>query len=113
MTTSTYLRFFEESGSDDVALVGARNASLGETFQKLSARGVRVPHGFAVTAQAYRYTLDKAAARDRPHAELAELDPADVTAPACKAKRARQIVYGAGLPGDLAASILDGYRVVP
>jgi len=110
MSTSGYVRFFEEFGIDDVPLVGGKNASLGEMFQKLSGRGVRVPHGFAITAQAYRYMLDKAGAWDRLHAELDELDPADVAALARKGKRAREIVYGAGLPDDLAAEILDAYR---
>ncbi|MGO9651055.1 PEP/pyruvate-binding domain-containing protein, partial [Mycobacterium sp.] len=54
MSTSRYVRFFEEFGIDDVPLVGGKNASLGEMFQKLSGQGVRVPHGFAITAQAYR-----------------------------------------------------------
>ncbi len=110
MNTSTYVRFFEEFGIDDVPLVGGKNASLGEMFQKLSGQGVRVPHGFAITAQAYRYMLDEAGAWDRLHAELDELDPADVAALARKGKRAREIVYGAGLPDDLAAEILDAYR---
>ncbi|HEY5841064.1 MAG TPA: phosphoenolpyruvate synthase, partial [Mycobacterium sp.] len=46
------------------------------------------------------------------HAELDDLDPADVGALARKAKRAREIVYGAGLPDDLAAEILDAYRAL-
>ena len=110
MSTATYVRFFEEFGIEDVPLVGGKNASLGEMFQKLSDQGVRVPHGFAITAQAYRYMLDKAGAWDRLHAELDELDPADVAALARKGKRVREIVYGAGLPDDLAAEILNGYR---
>lgn len=110
MGTSRYIRFFEEFGIDDVALVGGKNASLGEMFQKLSGQGVRVPHGFAITAEAYRYMLDQAGAWDRLHAELDDLEPEDVTALARKGKHAREIVYGAGLPDDLAAEILDAYR---
>ena len=113
MTTSltpTYVRFFEEFGIDDVPSVGGKNASLGEMFQKLSGQGVRIPHGFAVTAEAYRYMLDTAGAWEPLHAELDGLDPADVTALARKAKRAREIVYGAGLPPDLAAEIVAAYR---
>ncbi|BBX82689.1 phosphoenolpyruvate synthase [Mycolicibacterium aubagnense] len=110
MGTSRYIRFFEEFGIDDVPLVGGKNASLGEMFQKLSGQGVRVPHGFAITAEAYRYMLDQAGAWDRLHAELDDLEPQDVTALARKGKRAREIVYGAGLPDDLAAEILDAYR---
>lgn len=110
MGTSGYIRFFEEMGIDDVPLVGGKNASLGEMFQKLSDRGVRVPHGFAITAEAYRYMLDEAGAWDRLHAELDDIDPADVAALARKAKHAREIVYGAGLPDDLAGEILVAYR---
>jgi len=110
MGTSAYVRFFEDFGIDDVPLVGGKNASLGEMFQKLSSQGVRIPHGFAITAAAYRYMLDEAGVWDRLHAELDDLDPDDVAALARKAKRAREIVYGAGLPADLATEILDAYR---
>ncbi|BBZ33024.1 phosphoenolpyruvate synthase [Mycolicibacterium confluentis] len=112
MSRPSYVRFFEDFGIDDVALVGGKNASLGEMFQKLAAHGVRVPHGFAITAAAYRHMLDEADAWERLHAELDDLDPADVAALARKAKRAREIVYGAGLPADLSAEILAGYRAL-
>ena len=110
MSRFTYIRFFEEFGIDDVPLVGGKNASLGEMFQKLSEQGVRVPHGFATTAEAYKHMLDRAGAWGPLHAELDDLDPDDVTALARKGKRAREIVYGAGLPDDLAAEIVDAYR---
>jgi pyruvate,water dikinase len=110
MGSSGYARFFEEFGIADVPLVGGKNASLGEMFQKLSGQGVRVPHGFAITAAAYRHMLDEAGAWDRLHAELDDIDPTDVAALARKAKRAREIVYGAGLPDDLAGEILAAYR---
>jgi pyruvate, water dikinase len=112
MSRLNYIRFFEEIGIDDVPLVGGKNASLGEMFQKLSGQGVRVPHGFATTAEAYRYMLDRAGAWDALHAELDDLDPDDVTALARKGKRAREIVYGAGLPDDLAAEISVAYRML-
>ncbi|MBX7434075.1 phosphoenolpyruvate synthase [Mycobacterium sp. Y57] len=107
---SQYVRFFDEVGIDDVPLVGGKNASLGEMFQKLSEQGVRIPNGFAITADAYRYMLDSAGAWDPLHAELDDIDPVDVTALARKGKRARELVYGAGLPDDLATEILDAYR---
>jgi pyruvate, water dikinase len=112
MSSFTYIRFFEEFGIDDVPLVGGKNASLGEMFQKLSEQGVRVPHGFATTVEAYKHTLDSAGAWDALHAELDDLDPDDVTALARKGKRAREIVYGAGLPDDLAAEIVAAYRML-
>ncbi len=112
MSTSKYVRFFEDFGIDDVPLVGGKNASLGEMFQNLSGQGVRIPHGFAITAAAYRHMLDEAGAWEGLHAALDDIDPDDVAALARKAKRAREIVYGAGLPEDLAAQILAGYRAL-
>jgi len=84
MSTSGYVRFLEEFGIDDVALVGEKNASLDEMFQKLSGEGVRVPHGFAITAKAYCSMLDKAGAWGLLHAQLDGLDPDDVAALARK-----------------------------
>ncbi len=110
MNEPSYVRFFEEFGAGDVALVGGKNASLGEMYRALSGQGVRVPHGFAVTAGAYRHVLDEAGAWGALHEALDDLDPADLTALARAGRRAREIVYGAGLPADLAAEILAGYR---
>jgi pyruvate,water dikinase len=110
MTPPRYVRFFEEFGIEDVPLVGGKNASLGEMYQKLSSEGVRVPNGFAITAEAYRYMLTEAGALEKLHAALDGLDPSDVADLHRRAKLARELVYGAGLPADLAAEILAGYR---
>ena len=48
-----YIRWFEEIGIEDVPLVGGKNASLGEMVRELTAEGIKVPNGFAVTAEAY------------------------------------------------------------
>lgn len=55
--TTQLILWFEEIGLGDVPLVGGMNASLGETYNALSSSGVRVPNGFAVTAEAYRRFL--------------------------------------------------------
>ncbi len=109
-TEPTYVAFFEEFGIDDVARVGGKNASLGEMYQKLSDRGVRVPNGFAITAEAYRYMLEEAGISASLHEALDHLDPDDSADLQRRASRARQLVYGAGLPEDLTAQILAGYR---
>ena len=48
-----YTRWFEEIGTGDVASVGGKNASIGEMVRKLGSRGIKVPTGFATTADAY------------------------------------------------------------
>lgn len=51
---ATSIRWFRDIWLDDVAVVGGKNASLGELYSVLSEQGVRVPNGFALTADAYR-----------------------------------------------------------
>jgi len=112
MTKSKYVRFFEELGIDDVPLVGGKNASLGEMYRNLSSEGVRVPNGFAITAEGYRYMLEAAGASDALRHTLDDLDPADVSDLARRAKRAREIIYGATLPDDLKREIIGGYQLL-
>jgi pyruvate, water dikinase len=105
-----YIRWFSELGAGDVALVGGKNASLGEMFNELGGQGVRVPNGFAVTAEAYRHVLDQGDAWPRLHKALAGLDVRDVDGLARRATAAREIVYGAALPADLVAEISAAYK---
>src|SRR5690242_12951972 len=107
-----FVRWFSEIGLDDVALVGGKNASLGEMYRELAARGIPVPNGFAITADAYRYVLDAAGAWPRLRAVLENLAAADVADLAYHAHAARDVVYGAPLPDDLAAEILTAYRAL-
>jgi pyruvate, water dikinase len=104
-----FIRWFSELGAGDVPLVGGKNASLGEMVNELSGQGVRVPNGFAVTAEAYRHVLDQGDAWPRLHKVLAGLDVRDVDDLARRAKVAREIVYGAALPADLVAEISAAY----
>jgi pyruvate,water dikinase len=57
MAENAHVRWFEDLGNQDVALVGGKNASLGEMIRNLRDEGVRVPGGFATTADAYRVFL--------------------------------------------------------
>ena len=105
-----YVRWFEEIGIDDIPLVGGKNASLGEMYRELSPQGIRVPNGFAVTAEAYRDMLTAAGAWDALHEALDGLDPDDVEDLARRGTRARAIVYGAPMPDALKREILDAYH---
>jgi pyruvate,water dikinase len=100
-----YIRFFGEIGSGDVAQVGGKNASLGEMFRALTPRGVLVPDGFAVTAEAYRDTLAQGGALQALEQALRGIDPANVPDLAARAARARGIVAGARLSRRLAHEI--------
>jgi pyruvate, water dikinase len=107
-----YVRFFKNIGIDDVPSVGGKNASLGEMYRELVPKGVRVPNGFAVTAQAYWYILERAGIKTALRDALDGLDPKDVEDLARRGKRARALVYGAALPEDLQKEILQAYRAL-
>ncbi len=104
-----YIRFFKDIRIEDVPLVGGKNASLGEMYRELSPQGVKVPNGFAITGEAYRYLLDQADAWPALHAALDGLDPTNVTDLAERGARAREIIYSAPLPADLQTEILTAY----
>ncbi|HEX5080367.1 MAG TPA: PEP/pyruvate-binding domain-containing protein, partial [Geminicoccaceae bacterium] len=93
-----YIRWFEELSIDDVPLVGGKNASLGEMYRELTAQGVRVPNGFAITAEAFREALTAAGVWDELHDLLDPLDKRDVKRLGEVAARCRELVYAAGLP---------------
>ncbi|ABM37390.1 phosphoenolpyruvate synthase [Polaromonas naphthalenivorans] len=107
--TQAFIRWFADIGMADVALVGGKNASLGEMVRELGAQGVRVPNGFAVTAGAYRHLLDQSHAWQGLHDALDGLDVADVDDLARRAQRAREIIHSAPLPADMAAEITQAY----
>jgi pyruvate,water dikinase len=104
-----YIRWFSELGAADVPLVGGKNASLGEMYCELGSLGVRVPNGFAITAEAYRDMLDRAGAGPLLHRALDGLDVSDVDDLAKRAHLAREIVYAAPLPPEMAAEIGAAY----
>ena len=104
-----YIRWFKELTIDDIPLVGGKNASLGEMYRELQAQGVKVPNGFAITANAYRALLDQADAWDDLHRILDGMDADDVEDLARRARQARDIVYGAPIPTDLEQEILSAF----
>ncbi|HDO35028.1 MAG TPA: phosphoenolpyruvate synthase [Nitrospirae bacterium] len=106
---ATYIRWFKDIGIDDIPEVGGKNASLGEMYQNLTAEGVRVPNGFAVTASAYRYVLDSNNAWQKLHEALDGLNPDDIKDLQTRGAKAREIVYGCSLPEDLKSEIIAQY----
>lgn len=107
-----YVRTFEQIRASDVAYVGGKNASLGEMYRELRPRGIPVPDGFAVTADAYRDVLTAAGAWEALHEQLDTIDPRDMQDFTRRAQRARDIVLNAPLPQNLIEEILRAYRAL-
>ena len=103
------IRWFEEIGFADLAAVGGKNASLGEMYRALSPLGVKVPNGFAVTADAYRGFLGEAGL-DRPIAAvLQDLDTHDMDNLRSRGRQVRELILAAPLPPALTRAITEAY----
>ncbi len=107
---TVYIRPFAEIGIDDIASVGGKNASLGEMFRTLSPRGVRVPDGFAVTADAYWEFLGRSGLDRRLREILDGLDTRDVEDLGKRGRRARGAILEADLPAELEQAIVAAYE---
>jgi pyruvate,water dikinase len=109
MAQYQYIRQFAELSITDVPIVGGKNASLGEMYQSLTEKGVKIPNGFATTADAYRYYLEHNHLREKISRVLDTLDINDVTALADTGALIRGWIVDAELPPDLCQEITDAY----
>jgi pyruvate,water dikinase len=107
-----YIKFFKELNNKDVPIVGGKNASLGEMYQELVPQGVRVPNGFAVTAEAYWYLLDSADLRGEIKSLLENVDTTDLDVLKVKTKKVRDMIFETPIPTDLKDEIVEAYTIL-
>ncbi len=105
-----FVRWFSDVGLPDVGLVGGKNASLGELIRSLSPLGVRVPDGFAITAEAYRHFLREAGVEEPVRQLIGGLRRDDVQDLVERSARIRALIVSADLPVDLREEALAAYR---
>lgn len=101
--------WFEEIGRIDVGRVGGKNASLGEMVQRLTPKGIRVPPGFATTAEAYWRFVQANNLRERVQILLKEMD-AGKTALADTGKAIRELFLRGDWPENISSAITTAYR---
>jgi pyruvate, water dikinase len=106
---SSYVIPFENLRNTDVPSVGGKNASLGEMISQLSAKGVRVPTGFATTAAAYREFLAQNELDVKINAELDALNADDTQALAICGEKIRNWIMNAEFPAALSVAIAENY----
>lgn len=107
---SALVLWFDELGIEDVPLVGGKNASLGEMYRNLVPKGVPIPNGFAVTAQAYRHLLKDSGAMDKIRAIMEGLDTHDMDNLMERGSRIRSLIRSLEIPADLQSAIVQAYR---
>jgi pyruvate,water dikinase len=105
-----WIRRFEELGLEDLPEVGGKNASLGEMIRELAPMGIRIPGGFATTAEAYRGFLRSSRLEEAIRESLVGLRPQDVADLERRSRDIRELFASAPLPLELEAEILEAYR---
>ncbi len=104
----TYVRSLEDLGRDDAGVVGGKNASLGEMIQRLRGAEVRVPSGFATTADAYWRFLDDNDLRQTIAEEIGKLK-GDRSNLAAVGKAVRDTILQGEMPGAVAEPVRQSY----
>jgi pyruvate,water dikinase len=107
-----WVRMFDEIGMGDVALVGGKNASLGELYCRLTPKGIKVPNGFAITADAYREFLRVNKLTERIPATLSGLDTRNLENLHFRGQAVRSAILESTLPVPLVLSILKAYKAL-
>jgi pyruvate,water dikinase len=105
-----YILWFKEISKEDVPLVGGKNASLGEMFSKLSRKGIQVPNGFAITAEAFRYYLAYNKIDEKLREIFEKFDPKRIESLKDTGEKSRQLILNGKFPPDLEREILENYQ---
>ena len=112
-----HILWFQEVSKEDVGLVGGKNASLGEMFSKLKAQSeklktesINIPNGFATTADAYFYFLERNNLKQKIGEALKDLKVGDIKDLQKKGRVVRELILGVSLPEDLASEIKSAYQ---
>jgi len=101
---------FSKISIEDVPIVGGKNASLGEMYRELKKKGVKVPNGFAVTAYAYDYFIEKAGIKQKIKNILKDLDTHNTRNLMERGKKVRQTILEAEIPEEIIKEIIFSYK---
>ena len=107
---TTWIRWFDDVGMNDVPAVGGKNASLGEMRRALTPLGIRTPDGFATTADAYRAFLRAASLEGVIADALGHLDVDDIDRLQAAGSRLRSAILAAELPASLVQAVSEAYQ---
>ena len=105
-----HIIWFKDLTIGDVPLVGGKNAALGEMISSLVPLGVKVPDGFAITAEAYRYFVSSTGLDKKIAEVLSDLDTSNIKNLQKKGKQIRTLILKSKLPDDLEKEISSAYE---
>ena len=104
-----YIRPFSTISSDDIALVGGKNASLGEMFNGLSKQDINVPDGFAITSDAYWDVIKHNTILEPLKKLITETDVTNIQQLQSNARLARELITNAQIPEKIYSEIIYAY----
>lgn len=107
-----FIKKLDEVGIKDVAEVGGKNASLGEMLQHLTPRGVKIPGGFVVTAESYRYFLEQTGLKKFIKQTFTGLDTKNLKGLSRRGKLIREAIKSAEFPENLKNAIVRAYAEI-
>ena len=102
--------WLDEVGIEDIPIVGGKNASLGEMIKHLSPKGIRIPYGFVVTAEAYRYFVSYNGLDKKIRDILERIDISNVKELEKGSKEIRNLIKSGRFPEDLKRQITEAYQ---
>src|SRR3989339_1305045 len=106
---SNFIKWYSEVGIGDVGSVGGKNAALGEMYSNLVPLGVKIPDGFALTANAYRHFFKETGLDEEIKKILADLDTRNIQNLQVRGRKVRETILKAILPQDLKDIIAKSY----
>lgn len=102
-----FVLWFKDLNKEDIPHVGGKCANLGELLGKI---GVPVPNGFAVSAYAYQFFIEKTKANKVIEDLLADIDTSDMTSLQNASKKMRKHIENQPMPKDIESAILKAYQ---
>ncbi len=105
-----FILWFDQIGIEDTPLVGGKNSSLGEMYTQLTNKGVNIPNGFAITAKAYFYLLEKEGIKEEIRDLLTGLNTRNIRDLQERGRKIRELIRKAEVPKDLKREIFENYK---
>ena len=105
-----FILWFKEITHKDVPLVGGKNASLGEMYRTLTKKGINIPNGFALTAYAYFYFLEKAGLKQKLKELFTNFDSRNIKQLQEVGETIRNLILKAKFPEELKKEIVKNYK---
>ncbi len=110
MKKDNFILWFKDINIKDISIVGGKNASLGEMYNKLRKKGIKIPNGFTVTAKAYDYFIEESKLDNKIRKILKNLDTNKINNLSSKGHQIRQAILQADLPNSLKKEIIFAYK---